>query len=314
MKKSVFAVLAVLLLAALFVGGVSAEKVIAGVDDLEGAKIGVQQGTTGDIYATDYEGDEAGTVIARYLKGADAVQALKTNKIDCVIIDNLPAENFVAKNPDLMILEEEFTVEEYAIALKKNSALTAKINDALAKLKADGTLDQIIENYIGEDDVKGTMPYVKKDVERPNGKLIMATNAYFPPYEYYSGGDIVGIDADIAQAICDELGYELEIKDMEFDAIIPAIASGKANFGAAGMTVTEDRLKNVDFTDSYATAKQVIIVKKPVESDEAATGENVPSDNKPSDENAKGDATASPAPILGLLAGLGVAALALRRL
>lgn len=289
MKKSVFAVLAVLLLAALFVGGVSAEKVIAGVDDLEGAKIGVQQGTTGDIYATDYEGDEAGTVIARYLKGADAVQALKTNKIDCVIIDNLPAESFVAKNPDLMILEEEFTVEEYAIALKKNSALTAKINDALAKLKADGTLDQIIENYIGEDDVKGTMPYVKKDVERPNGKLIMATNAYFPPYEYYSGGDIVGIDADIAQAICDELGYELEIKDMEFDAIIPAIESGKADFGAAGMTVTEDRLKNVDFTDSYATAKQVIIVKNP-------------------------EAAASPAPILGLLAGLGVAALALRRL
>lgn len=289
MKKSVFAVLAVLLLAALFVGGVSAEKVIAGVDDLAGAKIGVQQGTTGDIYATDYEGDEAGTVIARYLKGADAVQALKTNKIDCVIIDNLPAESFVAKNPDLMILEEEFTVEEYAIALKKNSALTAKINDALAKLKADGTLDQIIENYIGEDDVKGTMPYIKKDVERPNGKLIMATNAYFPPYEYYSGGDIVGIDADIAQAICDELGYELEIKDMEFDAIIPAIESGKADFGAAGMTVTEDRLKNVDFTDSYATAKQVIIVKNP-------------------------EAAASPAPILGLLAGLGVAALALRRL
>lgn len=289
MKKSVFAVLAVLLLAVLFVGGVSAEKVIAGVDDLEGAKIGVQQGTTGDIYATDYEGDEAGTVIARYLKGADAVQALKTNKIDCVIIDNLPAESFVSKNPDLMILEEEFTVEEYAIALKKNSALTAKINDALAKLKADGTLDQIIENYIGEDDVKGTMPYIKKDVERPNGKLIMATNAYFPPYEYYSGGDIVGIDADIAQAICDELGYELEIKDMEFDAIIPAIESGKADFGAAGMTVTEDRLKNVDFTDSYATAKQVIIVKNP-------------------------EAAASPAPILGLLAGLGVAALALRRL
>ncbi len=288
MKKSVFAVLAVFLLAVLFVGGVSAEKVIAGVDDLEGAKIGVQQGTTGDIYATDYEGDEAGTTIARYLKGADAVQALKTNKIDCVIIDNLPAENFVAKNPDLMILEEEFTTEDYAICLKKGSPLTAQFNDALAALKADGTLAQIIENYIGDDEVKGTMPYVKKDVER-KGTLVMATNAYFPPYEYYAGGDIVGIDADIAQAICDELGYELEIKDMEFDAIIPAIASGKADFGAAGMTVTEDRLKNVDFTDSYATAKQVIIVKNP-------------------------EAAASPAPIAGLLAGLGAAALALRRL
>ena len=281
----------VLLLAALFVGGVSAEKVIAGVDDLAGAKIGVQIGTTGHTYATTYEGDEAGTTVTPYNKGADAVQALKTNKIDCVIIDNLPAESFVSKNPDLMILDsaldDELGIETYAIALKKNSELTAKINDALAKLEADGTLDQIKLNYIGDD--AGTMPYVKKDVERPNGVLVMATNAEFPPYEYYEGGVVVGIDADIAQAICDELGYELKITDMGFDAIIPAVESGKADVGIAGLSVTEDRLKNVDFSNPYTTAKQVIIVKNP-------------------------EAAASPAPILGLLAGLGVAALALRRL
>ena len=75
------------------------------------------------------------------------------------------------------------------------------------------------------------------------------------------GDDIVGIDADIAQAICDKLGYELKIEDMEFDAIIAAVSSGKADFGAAGMTVTEDRLKNIDFTDTYATASQVIVVR-----------------------------------------------------
>ena len=74
--------------------------------------------------------------------------------------------------------------------------------------------------------------------------------------------DIVGIDADIAQAICDKLGYELKIEDMEFDAILPAVQSGKADFGAAGMTVTEDRKSSVDFTDTYADASQVIIVKK----------------------------------------------------
>ena len=69
----------------------------------------------------------------------------------------------------------------------------------------------------------------------------MATNAEFEPYEYHEGDDIVGIDADIAQAICDKLGYELKIEDMEFDSILPAVQSGKADFGAAGMTVTEDR-------------------------------------------------------------------------
>ena len=68
----------------------------------------------------------------------------------------------------------------------------------------------------------------------------------FEPYEYYDGDNVVGIDADIAKAICDKLGYDLEIEDMEFDAIIAAVSSGKADFGAAGMTVKEDRLKNID--------------------------------------------------------------------
>ena len=90
----------------------------------------------------------------------------------------------------------------------------------------------------------------------------MATNAEFEPYEYHEGDDIVGIDADIAQAICDKLGYELKIEDMEFDSILPAVQSGKADFGVAGMTVTEDRKSSVDFTDTYADASQVIIVKK----------------------------------------------------
>lgn len=94
------------------------------------------------------------------------------------------------------------------------------------------------------------------------GKLTMATNAYFPPYEYYDGDAIVGIDADIAQAIADKLGLELVIEDMEFDSIITAVSTGKADFGLAGMTVTEERLKNINFSDSYATGVQSVIVKE----------------------------------------------------
>ncbi len=92
--------------------------------------------------------------------------------------------------------------------------------------------------------------------------LVMATNAEFPPYEYKEGDKIVGIDAEVMQAIADDLGMELVIEDMEFDSIIPAVKSGKADVGAAGMTVREDRLENVDFTDTYAKAKQVVIVKE----------------------------------------------------
>ncbi|HBA50808.1 MAG TPA: ABC transporter substrate-binding protein [Lachnospiraceae bacterium] len=92
------------------------------------------------------------------------------------------------------------------------------------------------------------------------GKLTMATNAAFPPYEYVEGGQIAGIDAEIAAAIADKLGLELQIDDMEFDSITEAIKGGKADIGLAGMTVTPDRQEEVDFTVSYATGVQVIIV------------------------------------------------------
>ena len=95
-----------------------------------------------------------------------------------------------------------------------------------------------------------------------NGKLVMATNASFPPYEYYENETIVGIDAEVAALIADKLGMELEIKDMEFGSIIGAVQTGSVDMGMAGMTVTEDRLVTVDFSDTYATAVQVVIIKE----------------------------------------------------
>ena len=92
------------------------------------------------------------------------------------------------------------------------------------------------------------------------GKLTMATNAAFPPYEYIEGGQIVGIDAEIAGAIAEKLGLELQIDDMEFDSIIEAVKGGKADMGLAGMTVTDERKESVDFTATYATGVQVVIV------------------------------------------------------
>ena len=91
-------------------------------------------------------------------------------------------------------------------------------------------------------------------------ELVMATNAEFPPYEYHQGDKIVGIDVEICQAIADEMGRELVIEDMAFDSVITSVYTGKADLGAAGLTVTEDRLKNINFSTPYATAAQVIIV------------------------------------------------------
>lgn len=94
------------------------------------------------------------------------------------------------------------------------------------------------------------------------GKVVMSTNAEFEPFEYKDGDKIVGIDAEIAQKVADKLGVKLEINDIAFDTLINDLQSGKANFIAAGMTVTDDRKKNVDFSDTYFDASQAIIVKK----------------------------------------------------
>ena len=120
---------------------------IKSVDDLsEKTKIGVQLGTTGDIYAKDDFGDEA---VQEFDKGADAVQALLAGKIDCVIIDNEPAKSFVAANEGLEILSTSYAEEEYAICFKKdNTELQTKVNNALKELIADGTLQKIVNKYI----------------------------------------------------------------------------------------------------------------------------------------------------------------------
>lgn len=118
---------------------------INSIEDLEGKKIGTQIGTTGAIFAADEYGEDN---VITYSKGADAILALGGD-VDAVIIDNEPAKTFVSKNEGLRILDTEFTVEDYAIAVKKgNTELVDDINAALAKLSADGTIDEIISNYI----------------------------------------------------------------------------------------------------------------------------------------------------------------------
>ncbi len=110
------------------------------------------------------------------------------------------------------------------------------------------------------DDAVETTPAVTEATEP--AVLVMATNAYFQPYEYYEGDKIIGIDAEIAEAIAAKLGMTLVISDMEFSSIIASVQAGESDFGMAGMTVTEERLKSINFTSSYANGVQSIIVKE----------------------------------------------------
>ena len=248
-------------------GSEASTQAIQALEDLAGKTVGVQLGTTGDLLMSEEVGegeDKLGIAgVEQYNKAADAVQALLTNKIDAVCIDDQVAKNFVAANPDeLTMLDTAYSEESYAIAVSKdNPELTEKLNGAIAELKEDGTLDAILNKYIAKEE--GATGYVSPEgTEYPNGTLVMATNATFDPYEYIENGEIVGIDAEFAKALCDKLGYDLHIEDMEFDSIIAAVNSGKADFGMAGMTVTPERQEQIDFTDTYCTAAQSIIVLK----------------------------------------------------
>lgn len=262
MKKLTGMVLAVACMASLVGCGSSEKKevTVEKPEDLKTLTIGVQQGTTGDIIGSEQV--EKDSQMKRYPKGSTAIQALKNGKIDCVLIDSEPAAKFVEKNDDLKMIEGVFETEEYAMCVKKgNKELLDGINKALAELKEEGTVDKIIGNYIGDD--IGSYQYESpKDADHSKGKLVMATNAEFEPYEYHGEDGVIGIDIDLSRAICDKMGYDLEVLDMEFDSILPSIAAGKADFGAAGMTVDAERQKNADFTDTYANASQVVIVRK----------------------------------------------------
>ena len=134
----------------------------------------------------------------------------------------------------LKILDSEYVTEDYAIAVaKENTDLLDSINTALTALIDNGTVAQVVDYYVSGE---GELP------------------------AFYENETIVGIDAVIAGLIADQLGMKLDIQDMDFDAIIPAVVSGKIDMGMAGMTVTDERLQSVSFSESYATGVQVVIV------------------------------------------------------
>lgn len=252
-----------IIISAVFLAGCSSKPPanrVHSADDLAGKTIGVQMGTTSDTYATKLSKTNKAE-IERYNAYTDAVASLVQGKIDCTIMDHETAKRFFQQAGDrVKILEEPLTSESYAIAVKKgNTQVKDMLNEAIETLKQNGTINKISSGYMNSE--KKEFYKSPEGTSHPNGTLTLATNAEYPPYEYMENGEIVGIDPDIARAICDHLGYNLKIENMAFGSILSAVDSGKVDFGMSAISATEDRAKSVDFTEEYAKTDQVILVR-----------------------------------------------------
>ena len=265
-KKMFCLIIMVIISASLFTGCNTAkvsktiEPTIKSKADLTNKRIGVQQGTTGDTLVTK---DYTGAQISRYNKAVDAAVDLKNGKIDAIVLDALPSKKIVEKNPDLMVLSEELTKEEYAIAVKKgNSELLTSINKTLERIKKDGKYDSFVNAFMPLDESqKIVLPARAKTNFKTT--LKMGTNAEFEPFEYRQGTNVIGFDVEVANEIAADKGENLKIEDMAFDSLIATLDTGKIDMVVAGLSVTDERKQHVDFSEPYFNASQVIIVKNP---------------------------------------------------
>lgn len=170
------------------------------------------------------------------------------------------------------VIDISLTQEEYAFGVDKNQPeLLAEVNQFIAQIQSDGTLDEILNRYFGDGQPQAV---VSAALDSSKDQLVVATNAAFEPFEYTRGDKYYGIDMEIAALLAEHLGKELVISNMDFDAVVLSVGQGKADIGMAGLTIKEDRKQYVDFTDKYYDAAQKIIVKASDKTfDDVATAE-----------------------------------------
>ncbi len=163
------------------------------------------------------------------------------------------------KTAAVKVIDINLTEEEYAFGVDKNQPeLLEDVNEFIEKIMNDGTFDEICNNYFGD----GTpVAVTSAELDDSKEQLVVATNAAFEPFEYKEGDSYYGIDMEIAALLAKELGKELVISNMEFDAVCLSVGQGKCDIAMAGLTVKEDRKEHVDFSTTYYEASQKLIVK-----------------------------------------------------
>lgn len=231
--------------------------IINTLSDLNSKNVGVY---TGSEYDNILKDKIESVKISYYNSYSDQISALKSGKIDGFLTDEPLAKEILNQNDGLKILDEKLTVDSYAFAispLKIN--IQNQINEQLKKMKENGKLKEFEDKWMGTDESKKNLDEYESDGS--NGKIKFATVSGSAPFAYMKNNKIVGYDIEIISYICKELGYKLEIVEMSFEGIIPALKSGKIDVAGCSIIVTEERKKAVLFSESNYTGGIVMVVR-----------------------------------------------------
>ncbi|MEA4974003.1 MAG: ABC transporter permease subunit [Candidatus Metalachnospira sp.] len=195
---------------------------------------------------------------------ADMLAALENGKVDAVPADEPVAKLAVAGNSALTILPERIVEDHYGVALQKNSPLTALVNGAIAQLKANGTLEAMKDKWTGADESVKILPQL--DYPGKNGTLRVAHDIFAEPMEYVGAdGEALGYDLELIMRIGEILDCKVEFTSVDFSGLIPMLQSGKADLAVGCMSITDERKKTVDMSDSYYDGGMYFIVRTSTE-------------------------------------------------
>ena len=222
-----------------------------------GATIAAQKGTTSLMYAQALNNID----LKSYDTFALAAKDMINGNADYLFVDKTTAKALAKEIAGLKIIEIALSSENYGIGIDKNQPeLKTKIDNILVEKEAE--INAIKEKYMnGEESKYVGITSATKDSGKAAQQLVVATNAEFAPWEYKEGNKFYGIDMEIAQLIANELGLELVIEDMEFDAVVDAVGKQNVDIAMSGITITTERMGVINFSTPYYTESIVCVVK-----------------------------------------------------
>lgn len=228
----------------------------ASMQDLADKRIGIFTGTVHDAFLTEHYPNAE---VFRYDGLADMMLSLKTGKIDAAMFDRVAAGLILKHNPDLALLTDDVYTMPLGIGFnKKNPSLRREFNRFLAEIRQNGTYDTIFRRWFIEDAEKADMPPFINPVS--DKTLVAGVSVEDLPYAVYMDGQYVGFDIEMIERFAEWGHYNLEFVILKFPSLIPALVSGKVDLISDGIAISEERAKQIDFSDPYADFRTAVLV------------------------------------------------------